>query len=746
MKDLLVNIGRFCENHVEKIVLVLVGAVCVWLFFTRVIFSPNVEMVDNRSFAPGQIDRYIQEQHARELQEKLRQTVRSGGQAYTSRLSGKINPDDAVIAGVIDRPLPKGFAGLFDDPLGFIQVAPVLKPAPLAMQGGPVRARGAKYRLPRIGEVSDVAVTHLRAAAYVPLQEVTQKDTYDQVQVEPNDIDLVTVEAKFDTAELYRRFQASFAGVDVEKEEWRDPCLAEPIFAAVQLQRQELGEDGTWGDWQEVRRSRVESNGELFQTLERVQDLPPGGLDVRLMQFDREDITMSLLQPESYQIASAEEEWFPPSFYGKFKDLQRKMTMEEKREEREKERKEKDSNRTDLRRSNTMYGPGGTTGRTPGRLRGGTTGAAGDSVYGPGGGRSRDRGRTTNQGAYGGYGDPAAPGGGRTRGRRRSQPGAADPLYGDAYGMMGDATGRRRTTTDEVYFEFSDEMLRYDTELAKLDKPLLFWAFDDTTTPGQTYRYRIRLGVFNPVAGTARVADRDLDRKDQVILWSGFSDVTEPVEIPQMLYLFAKDVQDRTRTATVEVARYAQGYWRTEDFQVKPGEAIGKEVEPKQPEERTTPRLLSAARPGGRITNPRDTLLMQGMPNYDYPGAGTGLDQTNQPKTVNYSTGKLVVDLVQVSAPNLHPQPYYDMLYTGDGMNIEHMPAKSSYWPRDLAAAYQRIQSEKNKEQQPFRQFNKGGMRGRGRRGMPGYEGYDGMEMYDEMYDMGGMGDPYSPY
>jgi hypothetical protein len=68
-----------------------------------------------------------------------------------------------------------------------------------------------------------------------------------------------------------------------------------------------------------------------------------------------------------------------------------------------------------------------------------------------------------------------------------------------------------------------------------------------------------------------------------------------------------------------------------------------------------------------------------------------------------------------------------------------------------LATAYQYVQAEKRREPQPFRGFNKSGMRSRGRGGMPGTEGgYEDMGMYDEMmgdygggYEgMGGMG-PY---
>ena len=79
--------------------------------------------------------------------------------------------------------------------------------------------------------------------------------------------------------------------------------------------------------------------------------------------------------------------------------------------------------------------------------------------------------------------------------------------------------------------------------MSKRDEPLLVWAFDDTTQPGKTYRYQMRVGLFNPVAGTDQLVERDMNKKDQVILWSPPSEVTQPVEIPKMIYLFAKNVR-----------------------------------------------------------------------------------------------------------------------------------------------------------------------------------------------------------
>ena len=75
--------------------------------------------------------------------------------------------------------------------------------------------------------------------AYIPTENVDSENSYDTVSHEPNDLDLVTVEARFDVRALYDRFYENFSGEYIN-EEWRDPCLAVPIFAAVDLQRQEV--------------------------------------------------------------------------------------------------------------------------------------------------------------------------------------------------------------------------------------------------------------------------------------------------------------------------------------------------------------------------------------------------------------------------------------------------------------------------------------------------------------------------
>ena len=56
--------GNFFEKHVEKMVLGVVGLVCLWLLVTHVLMSPNVVVVDRKPLNPGRIDPYVSKQAA----------------------------------------------------------------------------------------------------------------------------------------------------------------------------------------------------------------------------------------------------------------------------------------------------------------------------------------------------------------------------------------------------------------------------------------------------------------------------------------------------------------------------------------------------------------------------------------------------------------------------------------------------------------------------------------------------------
>ena len=110
-----------------------------------------------------------------------------------------------------------------------------------------------------------------------------------------------------------------------------------------------------------------------------------------------------------------------------------------------------------------------------------------------------------------------------------------------------------------MYGELDEILIKKKTELSDIDEPLVLWAHDDTVEQNSEYRYRIRLGVFNPIGGTNQFVKEDMEFKGKVILWSDFSEVTEPVKIPSVLYFFP--LQEVAEVVTVQISRYAMGYW-----------------------------------------------------------------------------------------------------------------------------------------------------------------------------------------
>lgn len=302
--------------------------------------------------------------------------------------------------------------------------------------------------------------------------------------------------------------------------------------------------------------------------------------------------------------------------------------------------------------------------------------------------------------------------------------------------------GRRRPTINDVYIKYDEIALTRLTDFAKIREPLVFWAHDDTVEPHNTYRYRIRLGVFNAIAGTDQMSERDKALRNQAILWSGFSDTTEPVEIMGTRYFFANSVREGDKTVNVQISKLALGHWYTQDFLVKQGELMGEslEYEPEEPDRR---RRSTAGRGGVRTPGAAFMgALGPGVGPGVTPGAGFGAsqDQSNVPEYIDYATGAVMVDAVAVTdwttGRVMRARRYFDMLYSFDGIDIKHMPVGRPNWPTSVAGAFSTISRLQREPQEPFKGFGSGGSQRRS----GGYDDMMGEEMYEESYeDMGGM-------
>jgi len=690
MQKILEKIGAFFETHVEKLVLGLALLICGWVLLTRVIFSPNRVEYEGQTFSPTAVDDFIADNYAGEVEALLAAPADKEKGVAIIRLQEPIREDDPVRVG-ISGTLDSGFKGLVANSIASIDTNLMIPmPTPRSPEAEAVVKDAGKprdYRLPLIGDVWDVAVEHIRAAAYVPIVPLTEDDTYDQANSEPNDIDLVTVQATFNVATLYRRFADSFMG-DQLPEEWRDEELAKPVFGAVHLQRQEQQANGSWGPWQDVPHIRTENRRQLFAPIENVADLPPGGVQVRRLQLGRDDVQADLLQPAGYSMASAYEQWYPPALHREYTAAYAKIEKQEKREERE---AEQDRRGTSRRRTS---GTGDTTTRSRDNRGGGAGGGYGGET-----GNTRGRGSTRGRGrpgagggdmqGYGGeYGNTGGRGGRSPRGRAGAGGDMMDEMYGYGGGMMADTQG----PLGEVEQKFREVLLTPGKELDE-ETDLLIWAHDDTVEPGKRYHYRLRLGVLNPVANTNYLAADFADYRDKALLWSEFSDVSEAVGIPRRTYFFATSFREDVNTMKVEVAKYLRGYWRVEAFDVKPGATIGRVVDNRPDEDK---RNI----PG---------MMMPGMEEYGMMGP-TNTATTVEPDEIDYRTNAVFLGTSKVEAwiaggMKLREQVLYRMLYSQDGIQIDRLPVSSVNWNQTLREAYAMIQREKRRDKEDFKSF-----------------------------------------
>lgn len=329
------------------------------------------------------------------------------------------------------------------------------------------------------------------------------------------------------------------------------------------------------------------------------------------------------------------------------------------------------------------------------------------------------------------YGDTGAGAGSRRRGRGTAGD-SVDLLYEQELYMQGTRQVSNKPSINDVYDELFEIQLRVDTDLSKLDE-ITFWAHDDSLEPRNTYRYRMRLGVFDPSPGPDA---------DSVILWSGFSEVTEPIHIPGRMYFFAMDTQDAETAVRVQVSKYKLGYWYSDSFKVTSGEVIGslRELEDKNRDQASRLGSRTASRLGTR-TAPT-TLGFPGMTGSLL--STSGRDLLSGPSEIDYNTGAMIVDISTVDdwavGAKMAPRQYKDMLYSYDTVEIEHMGVGREFWPAELKTAFGDILVAQRQPKEPLKAWDSSAQRRRPAPGMLDYGDELSPELYEEMMMMEGAG------
>ncbi len=620
------------ESQVDKIVLtvmVLISLVLLWLY---VIGNPYAQKVGGKKLSPGEIDKNIK-QNADRLLDELDALPSDDYAVYNETHLSDFEKMMQCPISDVSSDLVVQFPGIGDE----------------------IIVEDRLYDVPFVPALGEVQMATLRGAARVPVDEIGPGNPYKTAETKLADMDFVTISGRFDVQSLYNNFRLSFDNPGL-KSSWKDPKLATPVFAKMELQRREKLPDGLWGDWQEVPRTKIDTYQELLSQLPLNPDEMQFGVNVYMSQFQDPDVQLDILQPPSYEFEISKTEWMPPQFLNETQEILEKQKEEEKRKQRE-----------DRLKANETANRGG-GGERRGTARGGAT---------------RER---------------------RPARDRQEQQNRRDPMMGmegERLAAPARATREKERTEKDVDRDVKGEMLNSVSRLQAKRDPVLVWAHDDTTEPGRTYQYRIRLGVFNPIMGKDWFKQSQAEFKDQTVLWSRYSEPTDEIKVAKMLHVFPTDTitgaSDTVEGAKVEVAKYHMGQWQSYAFDIFPGQIIGKSV---------TMEELAEQRDDSRD---READLRTTMPQTQ--------NQPEETESIDFTTSMVMVDVLKDLnwGARIKRTDFYQMLYH-DAVGIIRTPVGKNYWSRDIKNDYAMIQ-DAMKEEVDSRGFEDFGRRG-GPRGM----------------------------
>jgi hypothetical protein len=248
--------------------------------------------------------------------------------------------------------------------------------------------------------------------------------------------------------------------------------------------------------------------------------------------------------------------------------------------------------------------------------------------------------------------------------------------YDDSPARTTRGVAPKERTADDVQTDFEEELLDEESDFGSMRDSLLVWAHDDSVQPGKTYQYRIRMGVFNPIAGRDWFQDDQADFKNQIVLWSEYSEPTDPVSILKRVYVFPMGIvadrgaPDDIEGVQVEVAKFYLGRWRDFDFDVVPGQGVGYEVEDVQDEDETP----------------------NGIDDYQLTAGETGTGQ--DPEMIDFTSDITCVDVIQevIWGTRLRASSLYKMLYYDSDKKIQQVAIGKSNWNSDARGIYAEIQ------------------------------------------------------
>jgi hypothetical protein len=402
---------------------------------------------------------------------------------------------------------------------------------------------------------------------------------------DPTELSWITVAGYFPLeAEQLEMANAGYAGY-----------RAKPYVVGLDVQRQEMTASGEFSDWVDV------ASGKAMPKI----DVPPPAFDEKsgqlLNQADLDEkldtvkrLQELLMQPAFYAV-EAGDDWQVPPLPGYESSEEQEPADEEAGPKPTKPEKKP---KPEARPQPNVAPPGG------GRVGGGRMGPAGGGRMGPAGGAQNPFAR-------------AQPSPSENKGAakkailedlKNARKAVKDKSWDEAQRLANSVLGNgaasgsdkgaaRRILREAEKGRTQEKKAGIRTRTAGVPTPMQVpfvenpdkqgepgvWFHDDSVAPGKTYRYRMRVKLWNRYVGR-RASLRDPTQAEQTLLLGEWSLPTDPVTTAPKRHFFVRGQALGEPAASVDVFTWYKGNWLMEGFKVRVGDVVGAPTEVKTPE------------------------------------------------------------------------------------------------------------------------------------------------------------------
>jgi uncharacterized membrane protein YgcG len=515
------------EAHFEKGILGIAVIVLLYILFAYMITSPTSVELGMTKVRPGQAYEYISKQ-ADALDQKAKQQESQWPEIKIKTETGSAPAQLSGLPETLIAPL-----------------APVVMPSEADPESEVSFGISSKVKFEEPQVLTPEKITAKEGRSTLGIANDNALQDFFKTSNDQFDVSWVTVAGE----------------INLEKERellepLPDKVEKEPMFFRVDLQRAVVNADGKLGEWEDVPNIDPES-------LLISQDKPMKVESMEDLREIRNELFANLAGVEQDAIMPG----FPNVLYGTEWDIPllpgEKKVSETKNEDKKKSTP-KPQRQAVARRPRGGGGGGGGGGMGGGPSMGG--------MGGGGGGRAARRGGAGGKKAGPGMAGPGMAGPGMM-GPGMMGPGMMGPgMMGPGMmgpGMMGPGmtgTGGNRSQQTTVT-KLTDEERRGK-------KTLKVWAFDFSAKPGLTYKYRIRVVMYNPLAGY-KIYLKTPENNLLAGLASTWSEASSSVTLERDIYYFAEGLSSDKKSVKFSIYKWYLGKLYKEDFPIAPGELIG---------------------------------------------------------------------------------------------------------------------------------------------------------------------------